>query len=108
MIASTPYLPRVMSRGERLATLRAAGWLSLGAAPTFAIMAVLTSILGGGAHEMSCSAGSHSSALSGMVPMYILMSAFHFTPWLQLISRWRSGALGKLTHEGGTLRSLAQ
>jgi hypothetical protein len=32
------------------------------------------------------------SPLSGMVPMYALMSAFHFTPWLKLISRWRSAA----------------
>jgi hypothetical protein len=29
--------------------------------------------------------------LSGMVPMYVLMSAFHFAPWLKLISRRPSG-----------------
>jgi hypothetical protein len=30
--------------------------------------------------------------LHGMVPMYLLMSAFHAAPWLKLISSRRSGA----------------
>jgi hypothetical protein len=102
MTPSTLYLPKVVSRGDRLAALRAADWLSLGAAPIFAFMAALTGILGGGAHEMLCSAASHTSALSGMVPMYVLMSTFHFASWLKLISRWRSGARAAgLTHEDG-------
>ena len=91
MTSSTVYLPDVVSRGGRLANVRAADWLSLAAAPTFACMAVLTSILGGGADEVLCFATSHTSALGGMVPMYLLMSAFHLAPWLKLISRWRSG-----------------
>jgi hypothetical protein len=66
---------------------RAADWLSLAAAPTFALMAVVTGIVEGGAHQMWCSAAMHMSPLTGMVPMYALMSAFHFTPWLRLISR---------------------
>lgn len=60
-------------------------WLSLAAAPTFAIMAVLTAI-GGGMPDMVCLASQHASALGGMVPMYLLMSAFHLPPWLKLIS----------------------
>ena len=28
-----------------------------------------------------------------MVPMYLLMSAFHSAPWLKLVSRQRSDAL---------------
>jgi hypothetical protein len=32
------------------------------------------------------------SPLAGMVPMYALMSGFHLTPWMKLISRWRSWA----------------
>jgi hypothetical protein len=32
-----------------------------------------------------------ASPLNGMVPMYLLMSAFHSAPWLKLISRQRSG-----------------
>jgi hypothetical protein len=29
-----------------------------------------------------------------MVPMYLLMSAFHSAPWLKLVSSRRSGAAG--------------
>jgi hypothetical protein len=61
-----------------------AEWLSLAAAPTFAIMALLTGILGGGPQDMLCSAAQDASPLSGMIPMYLLMSAFHLTPWLKL------------------------
>ena len=68
------------------AALGAAGWLSLAAAPSFAIMALLTGVLGGGAPDMLCSAAQDASPLSGMVPMYLLMSAFHSAPWLKLVS----------------------
>ncbi|MBT1513959.1 hypothetical protein KIP88_26030 [Bradyrhizobium sp. SRL28] len=61
----------------------AADWLYLAAAPTFAIMALLTAVLGGG--SPLCSTAS-ASPLTGMVPMYLLMSAFHLPPWLKLIS----------------------
>jgi hypothetical protein len=60
--------------------------LSLAAAPTFAIMAALTAADGGGMPDMLCSAAHAASPLSGMVPMYVLMSAFHLAPWLRLIS----------------------
>ena len=63
-----------------------ADWLSLTAAPTFAMMALLTGVFGGGAPDMLCSA-MHASPLGGMVPMYLLMSAFHLAPWLRLIER---------------------
>ena len=59
--------------------------VSLAATPTFALMAVVTGALGGGPMDMLCSAG-HGSLLSGMVPMYMLMSAFHAAPWLKLIT----------------------
>ncbi len=67
--------------------LGTADWLCLAAAPTFAIMALLT--LWGGAPDMLCSA--MQSPLSGMAPMYFLMSAFHLAPWLKLVSRLREG-----------------
>lgn len=66
------------------ATLGAAKWLALAAAPTFAIMALLTGILGEGAPAMLCA--HDASPLSGMAAMYGLMSAFHLTPWLKLMS----------------------
>jgi hypothetical protein len=61
-----------------------ADWLSLAAAPTFAMMALVTFGLGGGA-EPFCSA-EHGSLMSGMAPMYLLMGAFHSGPWLRLLS----------------------
>lgn len=70
----------------RLAALRAADWLSCAAAPTFASMAIVTGIGESGGHQMWCSAATHMSPLTGMVPMYALMSAFHLTPWLRLAS----------------------
>jgi hypothetical protein len=72
--------------------LGAADCLSLAAAPTFAVMALITAVLGGGPLDALCSAGPDASALSGMVPMYVLMSAFHAAPWLKLVSRRPGGA----------------
>jgi len=66
--------------------------LSLAAAPTFAIMALLTGIHGGSMPDMLCSATQDASPLTGMVPMYLLMSAFHLAPWLRILSSRRSGA----------------
>lgn len=74
---------------QRLQPFRVADWLSLAAAPTFGVMALLTAIADSGAHQMWCSAAMRNTSLSGMVPMYALMSAFHFTPWLRLICGWR-------------------
>ena len=76
-------------RGDA-AALGTAGWLGLAAAPTFAVMAVLSGLSGGA--DMMCPAAHGVSVLSGMVPMYVLMSAFHVVPWLKLISRRRSAA----------------
>ena len=70
----------------------AADWLSLAAAPAFAIMALVTGLLGGGAMDVLCSAVHGAPWLNGMVPMYVLMSALHLGPWLRLISRSRSEA----------------
>jgi hypothetical protein len=76
-------------RGD-VAARNAADWISLAAAPTFALMALLTGILGGPAHII-CSPAQGASPLSGMVLMYLLMSVFHSTPWLKLMSRRRNG-----------------
>ena len=62
----------------------AAEFLSLAAAPTFAVMALLTAVLGGGPLAMLC--GADTSPLTGMIPMYVLMSAFHTAPWLRLLA----------------------
>jgi hypothetical protein len=61
--------------------LGAADWLGLAAAPTFAVMAALSGVSG---MDMPCAAAPDAPPLSGMVPMYLLMSAFHAAPWLRL------------------------
>ncbi|HEY8005534.1 MAG TPA: hypothetical protein VIE66_01730 [Methylocella sp.] len=80
-------------RRSQAAALGMAGWLGQAAAPTFALMALLTSVPRGGA-DIMCSARHDASPLSGMAPMYLLMSAFHLAPWLKLISRRRSSGPG--------------
>lgn len=72
----------------RAAAIGAADFLCLAAAPTFAVMALLTCVPGGSADAL-CSV-SGASPLGGMLPMYLLMSAFHLAPWLKLISRRRN------------------
>jgi hypothetical protein len=67
------------------AALSAAGWLGLAAAPTFALMALVT--YASGEDMATMCAGAHGAPLSGMVLMYALMSAFHSAPWLKLIAR---------------------
>ncbi len=66
-----------------LAALGAADWLRLAAAPTFALMALLTGADGGGPGRFICSAAA--SPLGGMATMYFLMVVFHLPPWLKLI-----------------------
>ena len=66
-----------------------ADWLALAAAPTFAIMALLAALFGG-TPDALCAAMQGTSPLTGMVPMYLLMSAFHAAPWVRLVSRRRS------------------
>ena len=77
---------RACAGSGNAAALGAANWLALAAAPTFAIMALLTGVPGGGPPDMLCSAAQDASPLGGMVPMYLLMSAFHSAPWLKLVS----------------------
>jgi len=73
------------------AALGAADWLCLAAAPTFAAMGLLTGVVGDGPPDTLCSVAQHASPMSGMLPMYLLMSAFHSAPWLRLITSRRKG-----------------
>ncbi len=73
---------KIAPAGPRVGAL---DWLHLAAAPTFAVMAVLTAVLGGGTVGMVCSGMLDASPLTGMVPMYVLMSVFHSAPWLRLM-----------------------
>ncbi|AZO38903.1 hypothetical protein EOA27_04505 [Mesorhizobium sp. M2A.F.Ca.ET.037.01.1.1] len=71
----------------RLSGFGLADWLCLAAAPTFAMMALLTAAYGD--HDTMCM--SAASVLSGMAPMYLLMAGFHLTPWLRLMARRTNG-----------------
>jgi hypothetical protein len=76
-----------IARDRKRTLASAAGLLSLAATPTFAIMALLTAVHGDSMSDMLCSAARDGSPLTGMIPMYLLMSAFHLAPWLRLLSR---------------------
>jgi hypothetical protein len=89
---STPPKPRLSG---------AADGMSLAAAPTFAVMALVTAV-GGGPLSALCSAVPEASPLSGMVPMYLLMTVFHAGPWLRLLSR-PSCSPGPRSGQGQTL-----
>ncbi len=53
-------------------------------------MALLSAMGDRGAPEEFCS-GTGASWFGGMIPMYLLMSAFHSAPWLRLIANsWRN------------------
>jgi hypothetical protein len=65
----------------------AADILCLAAAPTFALMALLTGLAGSASLDMLCATSRHAPLLSGMAPMYWLMTAFHLAPWLRLVNR---------------------
>jgi hypothetical protein len=69
------------------ATPDVASWLGLAAAPTFAIMALWTALFSGQPDTL-CLAMQRSSPMSGMTLMYLLMSAFHSSPWWKLIAKW--------------------
>ena len=61
-----------------------AEWLSLAAAPIFAVMALASAAAAGVPMDALCGRGS-SWPLDGMVVMYLLMCAFHVTPWLKRV-----------------------
>lgn len=71
------------------AALGVADGLALVAAPAFAIMALVSAAPGNGPAAMLCG-GAQDSPLSGMVVMYLLMSAFHAAPWLRLFAGRRT------------------
>jgi len=60
-----------------------ATWLALAASPSFALMAWIS------ANDMQavlCATGPSILPISGMAWMYLLMSFFHLSPWLKLVS----------------------
>jgi hypothetical protein len=81
-------VPKRIRPPRRGCKIRAHDWLSLAAAPSFALLALQNQNQRG---EMPafCAALQAGSPLTGMVPMYLLMSIVHMTPWLKLLARRR-------------------
>jgi hypothetical protein len=71
--------------GRAARLLGADDWLSFAATPVFAIMALLVATVDIGPAFIICSATHGASPIGGMMPMYVLMSAFHSAPWIRLI-----------------------
>ena len=75
------------TRGDAAGT-PAARLLSLAATPTFVGMALWSAVASGPAETM-CSSGGSVLSLNGTPAMYALMSVFHVSSWLTLLSNWR-------------------
>jgi hypothetical protein len=75
-------------QGQKQIKISADGLLSLAAAPTFAVMALVAAGQDSGVPGLLCSAAHGVSPFAGMGLMYGLMSAFHAPPWLRLIAAW--------------------
>ncbi len=97
-MAFNSFFAAAASRDGGTIARRAAEWLSLGAAPAFAIMALLTGIHGGGVAGMPGMAMRDPSPLQGMVPMYVLMGVFHLPPWLKCVGRRGSASPSQPQH----------
>ncbi len=78
-------LERLIAAGA----IGAADGLHFAAAPTFAIMALLTGFDSGGASHWLCSAAHDASPFGGMALMYGLMALVHSPPWLKAAARQR-------------------
>jgi hypothetical protein len=73
------------ARDRQRPRVKAASVLLFAAAPTFGIMALLTAAQSAAMPDVLCSSSRGGWFLTGMVPMYSLMSAFHLTPWLKFV-----------------------
>jgi hypothetical protein len=62
---------------------QAADCLALAAAPTFTLMALLTSMGGDGHPTFDCTHAGLLPPLHGMAPMYMLMAVFHLERWFR-------------------------
>jgi hypothetical protein len=68
--------------------------LTYAAAPTFALMAIWSTL--GDRPDVLCSSGQDAFPLGGMAAMYALMSLFHATPWLQLVLGRKHSSMDRL------------
>ena len=77
---AAPEMPASSPR----ATIAAAGWLGLAVAPTCALMAWISAV--GSPAMTMCQTASAFAPVNDMALMYVLMSLFHLSPWMKLLS----------------------
>lgn len=82
-MTSSPDMQRTRSHRPR----DAAGLLALAASPVFGLMAGITA--SEGAAMALCGSTHGIVPIDGMTMMYLLMSLFHLSPWLGLVSSRR-------------------
>ncbi len=82
----------MIATGNSTEAGRLAYYVRLAAAPTFAVMALLTGLPGGDQPAMMCGA-QDTSLIGGMPAMYALMSFFSATSWLRLMNRRLSSTI---------------
>jgi len=75
---------RRMRSARRRLVRDSAGWLRLAASPTFALMAWVSAA--GTPQITLCSHVAGVLPIDDMAWMYVLMSLFHLSPWLELAS----------------------
>ncbi|MBB3138800.1 hypothetical protein FHS26_006579 [Rhizobium pisi] len=83
--AVKPPVPAAQRTARGGQTVLTADFLSFAAAPTFALMGLLTAATG--SSDMICMTTPDAFPLTGMTSMYLLMSGFHLSPWLRLAGR---------------------
>ena|SRR5579871_4876066 len=88
-----------LARRSFAAALGEGGWLSFAATPAFAFM-MLYDVASPSASDLMCKAMHGGSPLSGMAAMYGLMSAFHLSPWLRLITNLSRSSSRSSNREG--------
>ncbi|SLN13170.1 hypothetical protein [Oceanibacterium hippocampi] len=71
-------------KAQRLHQGRPGDWLTLAASPTFLMMAWFSASEASG--MPLCAPTSGFPPIGGMTWMYLLMSLFHLSPWLNLVS----------------------
>ena len=74
-----------MAKKRSTRARNAGAWLALAAAPTFALMAWLSAT--DAPHGAMCSSPPGHLPIDAMSWMYLLMTLFHVSPWLELASR---------------------
>ncbi len=79
-------------------TRDAASWIGFAASPTFALMAWISA---NDMQGMICASDPDILPIGGMAFMYLLMSVFHLSPWVRIVSAISRQSNQPSTHARG-------